>query len=66
MKMRDVGRRSSKEGMLGDPSLQKKKSSFSAEELDDEELDGMGDSKPVYMFLFETSGSTGTLFRLQQ
>ncbi|XP_036967983.1 uncharacterized protein si:cabz01007807.1 isoform X3 [Acanthopagrus latus] len=46
MKMRDVGRRSSKEGMLGDPSLQKKKSSFSAEELDDEELDGMGDSKP--------------------
>ncbi|XP_073330655.1 uncharacterized protein [Pagrus major] len=46
MKMRHVGHRSSKEGMLGDPSLQKKKSSFSAEELDDDELNWMGDSEP--------------------
>lgn len=57
MKMQHVGRRSSKEGMLGDPSLQKKKSSFSAEELDDDELNWMGDSKPVYMFPFWNQGS---------
>lgn len=35
--------------MLGDASLQKKKSSFSAEELDDEDLNGMEDYKPVLL-----------------
>ncbi|XP_020504499.2 uncharacterized protein si:cabz01007807.1 [Labrus bergylta] len=45
MKMLHVGRRSSKEDMLDDPYLQKKKSSFSAEELDDEDLKGMDKPK---------------------
>lgn len=34
--------------MLDEASLQKKKSSFSAEELDDEDLNWMEDCKPVF------------------
>ncbi|XP_071315569.1 uncharacterized protein [Trachinotus anak] len=44
-KLPHVGRRSSKEDMLDDTRAQKKKSSFSAEELDDDELNGIEDSK---------------------
>ncbi|XP_070711298.1 uncharacterized protein, partial [Pempheris klunzingeri] len=46
MKLLHMVRRSSKEDMLDDSSLQKKKSSFSAEELDLGELNGMEDCKP--------------------
>ncbi|XP_018543408.1 uncharacterized protein LOC108890856 isoform X2 [Lates calcarifer] len=45
MKLLRVGRRSSKEDMLDDTNPQRKKSSFSAEELDDEELTGIEDLK---------------------
>ncbi|KAK1890239.1 Apolipoprotein L domain containing protein 1 [Dissostichus eleginoides] len=44
MKMLQTGRRSSKENMLDDNNAQKKKGSFSAEELDDDEW--MEDCKP--------------------
>ncbi|XP_008303407.1 uncharacterized protein LOC103375002 isoform X2 [Stegastes partitus] len=40
--------RSSKESMLDDASPQKKKSSFSADELDNEELNTMEDCKPKF------------------
>ncbi|KAM6960337.1 uncharacterized protein LKV04_021898 [Tautogolabrus adspersus] len=65
MKMLHVGRRSSKEDMLDDPYLQKKKSSFSAEELDDEDLKGM--DKQVYFnvmkdFFAEDFNQTGKEF----
>ncbi|KAM3591031.1 uncharacterized protein V6R79_020876 [Siganus canaliculatus] len=46
MKLLHVGRRSSKEDMLDDTSHQKKKGSFSAEELDDDELNRMDHCKP--------------------
>ncbi|TKS93190.1 Apolipoprotein L domain-containing protein 1 [Collichthys lucidus] len=42
-----VGRRSSKEDMLDESSSQKKKSSFSADELDDGKLNGVEDCKPT-------------------
>ncbi|XP_040887046.1 uncharacterized protein si:cabz01007807.1 isoform X2 [Toxotes jaculatrix] len=48
MKLLHVGRRSPKEEMLDDTCPQKKKGSFSAEELDDDELNGMEDCKPKY------------------
>ncbi|XP_027143715.1 uncharacterized protein LOC104925772 isoform X2 [Larimichthys crocea] len=41
-----VGRRSSKEGMLDETSSQKKKSSFSADELDNGKLNGVEDCNP--------------------
>ncbi|XP_061566408.1 uncharacterized protein si:cabz01007807.1 [Cololabis saira] len=44
-KLRHVVRRRSKENMLEEPSLQRKKSSLSAEELDDEDLCKMKNSK---------------------
>ncbi|KAM9718094.1 uncharacterized protein ACNS7B_021525 isoform 1-T1 [Menidia menidia] len=46
VKLRHMGRRSSKESMQDGGSAQKKKSSFSAEELDNDELDGFEDCKP--------------------
>lgn len=39
------------EDMLDDISLQKKKSSFSAEELDYEDVNVMEDWKPVFLYL---------------
>ncbi|TKS93140.1 Apolipoprotein L domain-containing protein 1 [Collichthys lucidus] len=45
-KLLHVGRRSSKEDMLDESSSQKKKSSFSADELDDGKLNGVEDCKP--------------------
>ncbi|XP_023271108.1 uncharacterized protein LOC111661687 isoform X2 [Seriola lalandi dorsalis] len=48
MKLLHTGRRSSKEDMPDHTRPQKKKSSFSAEELDDEELNWMMDCKQKY------------------
>ncbi|XP_041841518.1 uncharacterized protein si:cabz01007807.1 isoform X3 [Melanotaenia boesemani] len=46
MKLQHAGRRSSKENMLESSAMQKKKSCFSDEEFEDEELNGMEACKP--------------------
>ncbi|KAI3376244.1 hypothetical protein L3Q82_016753, partial [Scortum barcoo] len=49
MKLLHMGRRSPKEDMQDYGTFQKKKGSFSAEELDDEDLNRMEDCKPDFM-----------------